>query len=76
MIKAIKVKDDSNLVRDMETGAILMASPVQHKSYQERRAVLAAKNAEIARHSDEINNMKQDISEIKSMLIALLNRNQ
>lgn len=76
MIKAIKVQDESNLVRDMETGAILMVNPSQHKSYVERRAKILAKNAEIERHADEINSMKQDISEIKSMLVALLNRNQ
>lgn len=76
MINAIKVKDEANLVRDLETGAILMVNQSQHKSFQERRAAVAAKNAEIQRHGDEINNMKQDISEIKSMLVALLNRNQ
>lgn len=76
MINAIKVKDEANLVRDLETGAILMVNPTQHKTYLERRAKIAAKNAEIERHEAEINNMKQDISEIKSMLVALLNRNQ
>jgi hypothetical protein len=68
-MKIVKVEDDLNLVRDVETGAILFNNPVQHQNYVEQRKKLLARN-------EEINNMKNDISEIKGMLTALLNRNQ
>jgi len=68
-MKIVKVEDDLNLVRDIETGAILFNNPVQHRNYVEQRKKLLARN-------EEINNMKNDISEIKGMLTALLNRNQ
>jgi hypothetical protein len=68
-MKIVKVEDDLNLVRDTETGAILFNNAVQHRNYVEQRKKLLARN-------EEINNMKNDISEIKGMLTALLNRNQ
>jgi len=37
---------------------------------------LLARNEQIEQQKEEINSMKNDISEIKGMLTALLNRNQ
>lgn len=76
MIKVIKVQDDSNLVRDVETGAILFNNSAQHHKYVEQRKKFVSRNGQIEHHAEEINSMKNDISEIKSMLTALLNRNQ
>jgi glutamate mutase epsilon subunit len=76
MMKVIKVQDDSNLVRDVETGAILFNNSAQHHKYVEQRKRFISRNAQIEQQAEEINNMKNDISEIKGMLTALLNRNQ
>ena len=75
-MKVIKVQDDSNLVRDVETGAILFNNSAQHHKYVEQRKRFISRNAQIEQQAEEINNMKNDISEIKGMLTALLNRNQ
>jgi hypothetical protein len=75
-MKVIKVEDDLNLVRDVDTGAILFNNPVQHQNYVEQRKRLLARNEQIDQQKEEINSMKNDISEIKGMLTALLNRNQ
>ena len=76
MIKVIKVQDDSNLVRDVETGAILFNNSAQHHKYVEQRKKFVSRNDQIEQQAEEINSMKNDISEIKGMLTALLNRNQ
>jgi len=76
MMKVIKVQDENNLVRDVETGAILFNNSVQHQTYVEQRKRFISRNAQIEQQAEEINNMKNDISEIKGMLTALLNRNQ
>ena len=76
MMKVIKVQDDSNLVRDVETGAILFNNSTQHQRYVEQRNKLVSRNEKIQQQAEEINNMKNYISEIKGMLTALLNRNQ
>lgn len=75
-MKVIKVQDENNLVRDVETGAILFNNSVQHQTYVEQRKRFISRNAQIEQQAEEINNMKNDISEIKGMLTALLNRNQ
>ena len=75
-MKIVKVEDDLNLVRDVETGAILFNNTAQHQNYVQQRIKLLARNEQIEQQKEEINSMKNDISEIKGMLTALLNRNQ
>jgi glutamate mutase epsilon subunit len=76
MIKVIKVQDDTNLVRDVETGAILFNNSSQHHKYVEQRKRFVSRTEQVEQQAEEINSMKNDISEIKGMLTALLNRNQ
>ena len=75
-MKVIKVQDDTNLVRDVETGAILFNNSTQHHKYVEQRKRFVSRNEQVEQQAEEINSMKNDISEIKGMLTALLNRNQ
>ena len=75
-MKIVKVEDDLNLVRDVETGAILFNNTAQYHAYIEQRKKLLSRNNQIEQQKEEINSMKNDISEIKGMLTALLNRNQ
>jgi tetrahydromethanopterin S-methyltransferase subunit B len=75
-MKVVKVEDDLNLVRDVETGAILFNNTAQYQNYVQQRIKLLARNEQIEQQKEEINSMKNDISEIKGMLTALLNRNQ
>jgi len=75
-MKVIKVQDDNNLVRDIETGAILFNNSAQHHKYVEQRKRFVSRNDQIEQQAEEINSMKNDISEIKGMLTSLLNRNQ
>ena len=76
MMKVIKVQDDTNLVRDVETGAILFNNSTQHHKYVEQRKRFVSRTEQVEQQAEEINSMKNDISEIKGMLTALLNRNQ
>jgi hypothetical protein len=75
-MKVVKVEDDLNLVRDVETGAILFNNTAQHQNYVEQRKKILSRNNQVEQQKEEINSMKNDISEIKGMLTALLNRNQ
>ena len=75
-MKVVKVEDDLNLVRDVETGAILFNNTAQYQNYVEQRKKILSRNNQVEQQKEEINSMKNDISEIKGMLTALLNRNQ
>lgn len=72
----IRVQDESNLARDPETGAILMTNSSQYKNYVEKRNAHSKRVEEIERQAKEINNIKDDLCEIKSILLALLNGKQ
>jgi hypothetical protein len=70
----IKVKGNPGLVRDMETKAILNNSSLDYENYVKKRDSQLNNQEMISRHTEEISEIKQDLSDIKSMLMALLNK--
>lgn len=76
MTNLIRVQDDHSLARDPQTGAVLMTNTSQYKTYVEKRSLHAERTKEIERHAQEINNIKDDLCDIKRMLVALLNGKQ
>ena len=75
-MKIIKVEDNNNLVRDIETGAILFNNTSQYDKYINQRKKILSKNQQMEQQAEVINSMQDDISEIKTMLTALINRNK
>ena len=68
----LKVKGDPNLVRDANTMAILNTNRTDYDNYIRRKESLMSDKQQLATQAHEINNIKQDLSEIKQMLSALL----
>jgi chaperonin cofactor prefoldin len=68
----LKVKGDPNLVRDANTMAILNTNRTDYDNYIRRKESLMSDKQQLATQANEINNIKQDLSEIKQMLSALL----
>ena len=67
MSKLIKVKDHPHLYRDEETGAIVNCDTVAYNNYVKK---LERKDNE----RKELDEMKKDIEEIKSLLKEFLNK--
>jgi|TARA_R100001509_G_C4794589_1_gene190963 hypothetical protein len=67
MKNLIKVKDHPHLYRDEDTGAIINCDDVSYNRYMNK---VKRKNSE----KEELDNMKKDIEEIKSLLKEFLNR--
>ena len=67
MSKLIKVKDHPHLYRDEKTGAIVNCDTVAYNNYVKR---VERKNLE----RQELDDMKRDIEEIKSLLKEFLNK--
>ena len=63
----IKVEGHSHLVRDEESHAIINTDVEQYRLTMRRRQMLRNKR-------DEINSLKNDMSEIKSLLKELINK--
>lgn len=63
----IKVEGHTNLVRDEESHAIINTDVEQYRLTMRRRQVLRTQR-------DEINSLKNDMSEIKLLLKELINK--
>lgn len=74
MIELIRVREDNNLARDPTTGAIVMTNSSQFKNYVEKRNMHSERIKEIQRQSEEINSIKHDLCEIKSLLLSLITK--
>jgi Tfp pilus assembly protein PilO len=72
MTKYLKVEGNDGLVRDTDTLAILNTNSSEYQKYVAQRESLRIRNEEMARQAAEINNLKEDLSEIKQMLKALI----
>jgi hypothetical protein len=65
-----KIKDNPGLVRDMKTQAVLSTDNTALQAYKVRRE----KQKEITAAVDDINNMKQDINDLKTLMQRILDK--
>jgi len=63
-----QVKGHKDLVRDIDSNAILNVNKNAYQTARER-------NIRIKKEKEEINNLKEDVNEIKDMLRKLLEQN-
>lgn len=67
----IKVKDHLNLERDPQTNAILNVSKDEYNEYIERRNKRRSQSKRVVELESEVKDIKNDLSEIKSLLLDL-----
>jgi hypothetical protein len=70
----VKVKDKDGLVRDLSSGAIINNNTSEYENYIKKRNASRQLREDLDKQSEEINNIKNDIGEIKQMLITLINK--
>lgn len=70
----VKIEGDDSLVRDMQSKAVLAISPDKMNDYYARKNIAQMKAMELTRQQEQIDELKADISQIKTMLEALLKR--
>lgn len=70
----LKVQGHNGLVRDTSSGAIINTSKTEYEEYMERVRLAEEKDQLISQHTNEINNMKNELREIKDLLIRLVNK--
>lgn len=72
MEKMLKVQGYDGLVRDPSSQAIVNTNKIEYRNYIKQREAALLKLQEQNRQTEEINNLKKDVSEIKEMLLQLL----
>ena len=76
-VRYLKVEGHTGLVRDTLTGAILNTNKTEYENYLRQKEAVEKRMQEskqISQHTEEINNIKTELSEIKQMLVLLLDR--
>jgi len=72
-MKYLKVTGNSDLVRDTESSAIITISDNGYNEYINKRNLQLYQRDLIARQDNEIQLLKNDISDIKQMLMTFIN---
>ena len=70
-----KVKDQSDLARDPQTGSIVNVNNLDYEKYVASRKVKNAKTKQVLTIEDDLANLKNEMNEIKSLLKELVNGN-
>lgn len=73
-MKYLKVTGNTDLVRDAESRAIINTSDNGYNEYMNKRNMQLYQRDLIARQDNEIQMLKNDISDIKQMLLTLINK--
>ena len=73
-IQFLKVEGIDGLVRDSNTHAILNTNDKEYETYVARRTAAKAQKLQLEQQGKEIQELKNDIGEIKQMLSILINK--
>ena len=71
-MKFSKVDGYTNLVRDEHTKAVLNTNMNEYKDYIEQRRIKNQELEKIQTLENDVNSMKNDLSEIKSLLRSII----
>ena len=74
MEQFLKVEGHNGLVRDMSTGAIINTNRTEYEEYMARKRLAEQRELEISKHSEDINILKNELQDIKSLILQLLQK--
>lgn len=70
----LKVQGHNGLVRDTSSGAIINTNRTEYEEYMERVRLAEEKDNLLSQHTAEINNIKNELQDIKGLLLQLVNK--
>lgn len=72
----VKIENADGLVRDLSSGAVLNTNRIEYENYLQKRKANKQLQEQIKQNSDKIQKIESDMSEIKQLLITLINKEQ
>lgn len=72
----VKIQDSDGLVRDLSSGAVINTNTTDYHNYLARKNSSKDMKQQIKQNSDKIKQIESDVSEIKQLLITLINKEQ
>ena len=76
MTQFLKVEGNDSLVRDTSTMAIVNTNKSEYENYIRQKKLVSERKAEIQQQTEEINNIKTELSEVKMLLMTLIANSQ
>lgn len=73
-MKLVKIESNSNLARDISSGAVINTNVSEYENYMARKKVNSDLKQQIQQNTDEIKQIKSDVTEIKNLLVSLINK--
>ena len=70
----VKIQDSDGLVRDLSSGAVINTNTTDYQNYLARKNSSKDMKQQIKQNSDKIEKIESDLSEIKQLLITLINK--
>ena len=70
----LNVQGHSGLVREKSSGAIINTNRSEYEEYMQRVRLAEEKETTLSQHTAEINNIKNEMQEIKRLLMQLVNK--
>jgi hypothetical protein len=72
----VKIQDSDGLIRDLSSGAVINTNTTDYQNYLARKNSSKDMKQQIKQNSDKIKQIESDVSEIKQLLITLINKEQ
>jgi hypothetical protein len=70
----VKIENKDGLIRDISSGAVLNTNQTDYENYLNRKKQAVLAKEQSSKQVEEINNLKNELGEIKKMLLALMNK--
>jgi hypothetical protein len=70
----VKIQDSDGLVRDLSSGAVINTNTTDYQNYLARKNSSKDMKQQIKQNADKIKQIESDMSEIKQLLITLINK--
>ena len=70
----VKIKDKDGLARDISSGAVINTNATDYMNYMAKMNAQKSLQEKISANSNDIQNLKTDVAEIKQLLISLINK--
>jgi hypothetical protein len=72
VLKAVKVENENKLIRDLSSGAIINTDDNARDTYLKNREQLLRQRQATEQNSQDIQELKGEVSDIKQMLTQIL----
>jgi glutaredoxin 2 len=70
----VRIQDSDSLVRDLSSGAVINTNTTDYQNYLAKKNSSKNMKQQIKQNSEKIEQIESDLSEIKQLLITLINK--